>query len=73
MAEEGPKRGSRGLQQGPPEGSKRELGTKLAESPLRDPPRPLLGPSRGTPGPPPESDFDTNEPPIWNESYIPGL
>ena len=38
MIQEGPKRGSRGLQEGPPEGSKRELGTKLAESPLQDPP-----------------------------------
>ena len=45
MAQEGPKRAPRGLQEVPQEGSKRELGTNLSQRPLWDPPRTLPDPS----------------------------
>ena len=66
MAHEEPKRDSKGLQEGPPNGSEKDLGTNLAESSLQDPPGTPPGPSwdpPGTlPGPswtPPGSDVDT--------------
>ena len=66
MAQEGPRRDSRGLQKGFQEGFKRGLGTNLAEGSLQDPPGTLQGPSRDPPGTlpgpswtPPGSDVDT--------------
>ena len=67
MAHDGPERASRGLQEGPPDGSEKDLGTNLAESSLQDPPGTLPGPSWDPPGAllgpswtPPGSDFLTN-------------
>ena len=62
MAQEGPRRDSRGLQKGFQEGFKRGLGTNLAESSLQDPPGTPRDPPGTLPGPsrtPPESDVDT--------------
>jgi len=53
MAQEGPRRDSRGLQKGFQEGLKRGLGNNLAESSLQDPPGTLQGPSRGPSRDPP--------------------
>ena len=57
MAQEGPKRDTRGLQEGPQQGSKRGLGTNLAERPLQDPLRTLRDP----PGTPPQRGRDQRE------------
>ena len=50
MAQEGPRRDSRGLQKGFQKGFKRGLGTNLAESSLQDPPGTPPGPSWDPPG-----------------------
>ena len=45
MAQEGPKMAPTGLQKGPQEGSKRDIGPNLAQRPLQEPPGTLPDPS----------------------------
>ena len=63
MAQERPTRAPRGLQEGPQEGPKRDIGPNLAQRPLQESPGTLPDPSGDFPGPsrtPPGSDFETN-------------